>query len=493
MQKTDILTEIKPEKLPEINIENKAQELSSETIKIWTQALELLSKKLKKPSFETWIKPNFLMNIEGEFALISVRNDFTRNFLLQSFAKNIQEVIKEVTGKALALRFVINKHDQNPFENFKLQEENQSQDNYQIKLADLNKEAITQKTEQNHKLNFDNLIQTTANKSAINFSKAIIENASGIYKSLIVYSDSGLGKTHILQASYAELKDSSTRVKYINAEKFTNELIIAIQRNETYKFRQNYRNLDVLIFDELGFLENKKSCQDELCYTLESILNNGGRFIASSTKKLSDFKTLNPKLKSILQGSLLAEINKPNIKDREDIIRYKASKLQLNIQETHIQELAEKATNGIREIEGFLLQLSAEINLNHMAIDDELISEAFGGIFNNSPNLGLSLDQISKTVASYFGIEENDLTGQKRSKEFMQARHIAVYLSYELLELSYGRIGDHYSNRKHSSIIHSINTIKNILKSSLPSSKATQKILEDIKLRLGTKVLNVAL
>lgn len=487
MQKTDILTEINTELLPEIRTENP--ELSTETIEIWTKALELLSKKLKKPSFETWIKPNFLLKIEGEFAVISVRNDFTRNFLLQSFAKNIQEVIKEITGKALALRFVINNEHENPFVNFQQEDEEVLQDNYQTKLADLNKEAQIKKPEQSFKLNFDNFIPTEANKSSINFSKAIIDNASGLYKSLIVYSESGLGKSHLLQASFAELKqkDGATRVKYVNAEKFTNELIISIQRNETYKFRQNYRNLDVLIFDELSFLENKKSCQDELCYTLESILNNGGRFIASSTKKLTEFKTLNPKLKSILQGSLLAEINKPNIKDREDIIRYKASKLQLKLQENHIQDLAERVTNGVREIEGFLLQLSAEINLNHMAVDDELISEAFGGIFNNSPNLGLSLGQISTTVADYFGIEEKDLVGQKRSKEFMQARHIAVYLSYELLELSYGRIGDHYSNRKHSSIIHSINTIKNILKSNLPSSRATAKLLEEVKLRLSAK------
>lgn len=488
MQKTDILTETRPEKQTEIQDKKAEFEISNETIELWTKVLKLLSKKLKKPSFETWIKPNFLIKLEGEFAVISVRNEFTRNFLLQSFAKNIQAAITEVTGKAHALRFVISSDFANPFESFQQEDEEAIQDDYQIKLADLNKNLEIQKPiEQSFKLNFDNFIPTDANKSAINFSKAIIDNASGIYKSLIVYAESGLGKSHLLQACFAELKqrDNSTRVKYVNAEKFTNELIISIQRNETYKFRQNYRNLDVLIFDELGFLDNKKSCQDELCYTLESILNNGGRFIASSSKTLTKFKNLNPKLKSLLQGSLLAEINKPSMKDREDIIRYKASKLQLNLQDAHIQCLAERATNGVREIEGFLLQLSAEINLNHMAIDDELISEAFGGIFNSSPNLGLSLEQISSTVASYFGIEEKDLLGQKRSKEFMQARHIAVYLSYELLELSYGRIGEHYSNRKHSSIIHSINTIKNTLNSSLPSSKATTKILEELKSRLS--------
>ena len=497
MQDTDILDQITNKTLHNIEIsdtdkpEDKSDTIDAKDTEIWTKVLELLSKKLKKPSFETWIKPNFLLGTENEFALISVRNDFTRNFLLQSFAKNIQDALKEVTGKAMALRFVINNTHTNPFESFETEETEASvkEEAYQIKLADLSKEQAPQRLEPVSKLNFNNYISTEVNKSAINFSKAIIENASGIYKSLVIYAGSGLGKTHLLQAVFNEVKvkDHATRIKYVNGEKFTNELIIAIQRNETFRFRQNYRNIDILVFDDLNFLDNKKSCQDELCYTLESILNNGGRFISSSSKRLSEFKTLNPKLKSLLQAALVAEIGKPQIKDKADIIRYKASKLQLNLQESHIQQLAERAVDGVREIEGFLFQLSAEINLNHLAVDDELISEAFGGIFNNSPNLGMSLEKISETVSSYFGIEEKDLLGLKRSKEFMQARHIAVYLSYDLLEISYGRIGDHFSNRKHSSIIHSINTVKTTLKSPLPSSKATEKIITDIRQRLSAK------
>lgn len=472
------------EELQDKNLSDSKHEkenIKADIITIWLDTLEILKKRLKKPSFETWIKPSFLVDIKEEFAMISVKNDFTRNFLLQSFAKDIQIALKETSGKALALNFLIEDRI-NPYEN--LIKDNQGyeeQQSKQIKISDI---------EKNKKIfhySFSNFVATENNRSAITFSKAIIENASGIYKSLIVISKSGLGKTHLLKACAEEtrIKNETSKVKYVNAEKFTNELIIAIQRNETYKFRQNYRNLNLFLLDDLDFLDNKKSCQDELVFTIESILNSGGSFIISSSKKIDEFKSLNPKLKSFMQASLVALIEKPKFKDREMLIEKKAHDLNLKLKPEQVSILSEKSVEGIREIEGFLLQLSAQVNLNHLEITDELISESFGGLFNEFSNIGLSLDKISIKVSEYFGISEKDLKGNKRSKEFSQARHLAIYLSYNLLELSYSRIGAHYSGRKHSSIIHSIKTIENILNSNLPSAKATQKIIDEIKTNLS--------
>jgi chromosomal replication initiator protein len=486
MHKTDLLDQ-EIQEYDQINkLGDEHPVITTETTKIWHKVLTILAKKLKKPSFETWIKPNFLIKIESEFAVISVRNEFTRNFLLQSFASNIQNALKEVTGTCLALQFLINDSYQNPLLNENYLSDDNEPESPQLRIAELKKtnESTTLLTK-NSGQSFKNLIPTESNKSAINFTKAIVDNNTGIYKSLIIYSETGLGKTHLLQAAYNSAQEKSLRTKFITGEKFTNELIIAIQRNETFKFRQNYRNLDLLIFDDIAFLDNKKSCQEELCHTLESILSSGGKFISSSSKRLKDFRNLSPKLKSILQSSLISELSKLNISDREAIIRYKASKLKLNLAEDQITKLAEKATEGIRELEGFLLRLSAEINLNHMSINDEAISNIFGGLFNQSPNLGLSLEKISISVAEYFGLELKDILGSKRTSELTKARHLAIYLSYDLLELSYSRIGEHYSNRKHSSIIHSINTVKTLLNSNLPSANANIKIIEDIKLRLS--------
>jgi chromosomal replication initiator protein len=479
MPKTDILETRTPINDNIINEEQSS--ITENTVKIWSKALAILAKKLKKPSFETWIKPNFLIKIESEFAVISVRNEFTRNFLLQSFASSIQNALKEVTGSSLALQFLINNNYQNPLENEVFFTNEHEAPSPQLKIAELNKTPKPINSTRINQQSFENLIITESNKSAINFTKAILDQNTGIYKSHIIYSETGLGKTHILQAAYLHAQEKSLRVKFITGEKFTNELIISIQRNETLKFRQNYRNLDLFIFDDISFLDNKKSCQEELCYTLESLLASGAKFITSSSKQLKDFRNLNSKLKSFLQTSLMSELTRLTLADKEAIIRFKASKLKLNLNQEQISKLSKRSTENIRELEGFLLRLSAEINLNHLSINEETISNIFGGLFNQNPNLGLSLNKISTTVANYFGLEIKDLLGTKRTSELAKARHLAIYLSHSLLELSYSRIGEHYSNRKHSSIIHSINTVKTQLEAKLPSSNALKKIIEEIK------------
>jgi chromosomal replication initiator protein len=452
-----------------------------ETDNIWARTLEIISSKIKKPSYETWIRPLKLIAIENDTALIGVKNDFTRNFIFQSYHCYIEPALKEASAHSLAIRYVLDNSAE-------IQIPNNTSEPEQVKLSHLSpqkpKLQSAQKSQLNQHFSFANFVENNSNKACLTFAKAIIENHSGIYNSLFIVSESGLGKTHILHAigNYALNEEPGTRIKFVNAEEFTNQLITSITKNKTQEFRNSYRNIDILLFDDFHFLDNKKACQEEFIYTFEAICSKGGKVVIASGKQLHEFKSLNKKLESRLKGALVSPINKPSYSARVKILSAKALQNNIQLNNKYLNTIAEKFQTNIRELEGALMQISALQNYMDTAIDDEIISNLFGGLASFPANRGASIDSICKQVAEFFGIEPEDITGKKRVQEFTRARHVAIYLSYKLLNISYARIGESFAGRKHSSVIHSIKTIDSILQSNLPSAKSVKKLVENVLL-----------
>ena len=246
---------------------------------IWSRIIEILSTKLKKPSIQTWILPLKLINIENDTALIGVKNEFTRNFIFQSYHSYIEQALKESTAHALAIRYILDNTIEIAVSN--------NSEPVQTKISEINpvKPKVLNKNLNQH-FSFSNFIEDSSNKASLTFAKAIVENHSGIYNSLFICSESGLGKTHLLHAigNYALNEDTNTRVKFVNAEEFTNNLINSIHKNKTQEFRNLYRNIDILLFDDFQFLDNKKACQEEFIYTFEAICSRGGKVILASSK-----------------------------------------------------------------------------------------------------------------------------------------------------------------------------------------------------------------
>lgn len=442
---------------------------------LWTRVLELLAKKLRKPSFETWIKPILLSEIKNNEAIIVVKNEFTRNFILQTYQKEIQEALKEIEATAIAIRIVIDP------------ELELAQSQSQISLADIKPEIkikpnLKIKSRLNKRLEFANLAESKFNKAAITFAKATSLNHTGIYNSLFLQSEPGLGKSHLLNAIGNELlkQEPDTRIKYSKAEEFTNELIIAIQKNATQDFRNQYRNLDLLLFDDFHFLENKKTCQEEFLYTFESLVNSGAKVIIASQLKLESLN-ISKNLKNKLKVSLLSQITKPNFEDRVSIIKLKSNEAGIDLSEEQIEIIARKYPDSIRELEAALYQITAHTAFAGEELDDELIARLFGGLGDQPQYKGLSIKAINEAVASYFSLKPQSLIGKSRLQDISKARHIAIFLSYKLLAISYSRIGEYFGGRKHSSIIHSLKVIEQQLNSKLPSAAGLKIIIEDIK------------
>jgi chromosomal replication initiator protein len=269
----------------------------------------------------------------------------------------------------------------------------------------------------------------------------------------------------------------------VKAEEFTNELIISIQRNQTQEFRNQYRNLDLLLFDDLQFLEGKKTCQEEFLYTFDALISAGAKVIITSQKNIDEIK-LSSNLNNKLKSSLISQISSASFTDRVSLIISKSQASNIEISTAYAETIARKYPESIRELEAALYQLSAHKNFAGEDIDDELIARLFGGVSHEPANKGLSIEKISNAVADYFSLKNKELIGKTRVQDVTRARHLAIYLSHELLEISYSRIGEYFGGRKHSSIIHSIKTVNGQLQSKLPSANATRNIILDIKSKI---------
>lgn len=442
----------------------------------WQNCLAYLSKKLKSIVMQTWISKISLIELKEDIAVLQVKNEFTKNFIIQSHIKVIQEALKEATGCSYAIKIEV---DEMQVREIKIDEIEAPRQNTLSDIKD-NSQLIKDKSRINYNIDLSKTYQGSFNQNTLLFARTILQDTSGIYKSLFIQSASGLGKSHSLHMIANEYRkfNNSAKIKYINSESFINELIMAIQKNNTESFRQKYRKLDLLLFDDFHFLENKAKCQEEFIHTFENIVANNGKVIIASTKKLLDISKLNKKLMSLLRNSLTTEILEPNEYDQEKLLDFKLQELKINLSETHKKVINSIKSNCIREIEGNIMQLNA---LRQYSSTD---SEAFAKAFecNFSPvSRGLSINKIIEETANYFFISEEDLIGKKRKEEFTKARHIAIYIAHNKLGLSYKKIGEHFSNRKHSSIIHSIKTIEDQLTSKLPSAKFTFNAIAEIE------------
>ncbi|MEB3314675.1 MAG: chromosomal replication initiator protein DnaA [Candidatus Melainabacteria bacterium] len=502
--------------LDEINCKQETQNLKV----IWAKILENLPKKIKQTSIETWLRPCLLVEINDQELVIAVKNEFSRKLIAQSYSEAIHKSSKEVLAASYSIRFTTSpKHQtltlENDLENSPIEENetdslsdkanskttskavktNSETKVRQKSFAEISPEEINYRRDYStnpnngisNKLRFDNFVACKANIGAVSFAKAIVENQLGsYYNSLFITSDVGLGKTHLLHAVANEAlrADSFTKVRYIKAEDYVNEFVLSIKNKSYENFKKKFRNLDLLLLDEAQFLDGKKSTQQEFCSNFDAIISSGGKVIIASSKVLDDYEKIEKKLKSRLQGSLIAELSPVDYQARIAIIENKIQAANLKISCGHKVALAEKFNGNVRELEGALLKISALNNfsdLDILEIDSKTISDMFGAVYLDEKNNGISIQKITRLVAEKLELRVEDLQSAKRSQAIAQARHIAIFLSNEFLEISYQRIGEFFGGRKHSSVIHSIKTVSNQLNSNLSKSKDLKKLLDDIR------------
>ncbi len=448
---------------------------TADPVELWNEIKSQLAKRLKAHAIKTWFGGAFIKEIVDDFVVIAVANEFSRNFISQSYLSAIEDSLREITARNLGVRLVVS-------EDLTAIANEIASEPCQISLG-----AIPQPTVKNDPVRLkgaytlDNFIVNKANRLALLFTKAFIDAKSDRYRSLYIHGSTGLGKTHLMHAIANEMQrlSPSLRVKYVSAESFANELFTAIRNKQTADFHNKYRKLDLLLFDDAHFIENKKSTQEEFYYTFEAITNAGGKVVMAASKSPQNLTGVEANLKGRLVSALSTEIFAHDFDARMEILTAKRKNANIKLSNEHLEFIALRTQGSVRELDAALDKLSLYSEFGD--VDDESIASLFGySQCSSGAYKGLDIEKISAVVAVYFGIPLEDLRSSSRIKELTKARHIAVYLSRQLLEISHERIGRYFSGRKHSSIIHSIKLIQG----EISRDRSTALVIKDIKAKL---------
>ncbi len=320
-------------------------------------------------------------------------------------------------------------------------------------------------TRLNPKYTFETFVIGSSNRFAHAAAVAVAEAPAKAYNPLFIYGDSGLGKTHLLHAigHYAQSLYQGVRVRYVSSEEFTNDFINMIRDGKQDGFRRRYRDVDVLLVDDIQFLENKEGTQEEFFHTFNTLHNATKQIVISSDRAPKRLVTLEDRLRSRFEWGLLTDIQPPELETRIAILRKKAVQDRLNAPPEALEYIASRISTNIRELEGALIRVSAFASLNRQSVDLQLAEFVLKDLIPESQGPEITAATIMGQTASYFGLSIDDLCGTSRSRVLVTARQIAMYLCRELTDLSLPKIGQQFGGRDHTTVMHADRKIRSLM------------------------------
>ncbi|TDL32064.1 chromosomal replication initiator protein DnaA [Jeotgalibacillus sp. S-D1] len=423
---------------------------------LWNRALETIEKKISKPSYETWLKSTKPFSLQRDKLTITAPNEFARDWLEGHYSQLISNVLKEVTGEELMVKFIIPQNqDQDDFD-FTVQPKKQIKDDDQQEWS---------QSMLNPKYTFDTFVIGSGNRFAHAASLAVAEAPAKAYNPLFIYGGVGLGKTHLMHAigHYVLEHNSSAKVVYLSSEKFTNEFINSIRDNKAVDFRNKYRNVDVLLIDDIQFLAGKEQTQEEFFHTFNTLHEESKQIVISSDRPPKEIPTLEDRLRSRFEWGLITDITPPDLETRIAILRKKAKAEGLDIPNEAMLYIANQIDSNIRELEGALIRVVAYSSLVSKDINADLAAEALKDIMPSSKPKVITILDIQKVVGNHFSIRLEDFKAKKRTKTVAFPRQIAMYLSREMTDFSLPKIGEEFGGRDHTTVIHAHEKISKLL------------------------------
>ena len=329
---------------------------------------------------------------------------------------------------------------------------------------------------------FDTFIVGRSNQMAHATCCAVADNPANEYNPLFIYGQSGLGKTHLLYAIANRVRENnpSAKIVLVKGEAFTNELIEAIRREQTSKFREKYRQSDVFLIDDVQFISGKEATQIEFFNTFNDLYEAKKQIILTSDRPPKEIKTLEDRLRSRFESGMVVDVQPPDLETRIAILRQKAIQQNLSIPNEVLNFLGESLNGNIRQIEGVIKKIGAYAGLLHQPINVDMAKEAIADITPGKEPLSVTQDKIINIVSAKYGVSASDILGQKRNKDIMLARHVCIYIIRSQTDMSYPSIGRLF-NRDHSTIMSSINTIEKKIEEDSQMESDIHDIIKEIK------------
>ncbi len=444
--------------------------MESHSNELWQQVLSVIHTKLSKPSFDTWLKSTKALEFNETKLVICAPNNFAREWLESRYTKLIKMSVFEVLERQVEINFVLEDENQ---ERFPASPQLQTQK----QPVSSNEETFTHIL--NPKYTFDTFVIGAGNRFAHAASLAVAEAPAKAYNPLFLYGGVGLGKTHLMHAigHYILEHNPAAKVLYISSEKFTNEFINAIRDNRGESFRNKYRNIDILLIDDIQFLAGKDGTQEEFFHTFNALHEERKQIIISSDRPPKEIPTLEERLRSRFEWGLITDIQPPDLETRIAILRKKAKAENLDIPNEALMYIANQIDTNIRELEGALIRVVAYSSLVNEDITTHLAAEALRDIMPSNRPKVITVQDIQEKVGHFFGVRMEDFKARKRTKAVVFPRQIAMYLSRELTDLSLPKIGEAFGGRDHTTVIHAHDKITDTLK----KDQELYKIIHNLK------------
>lgn len=374
---------------------------------------ELLKGEVTKISYETWIKDLELQSMDNNTIVLVAHTQFQKDSIMSRYYELFKNTFKYLTNKEWDITVILNEDNE---------------DEQESSISQVGQYTQTLNSNLNPKYTFESFVVGNNNRFAHAAALAVAEAPATSYNPLFLYGGVGLGKTHLMHAIANEIlvHNKNTSILYVTSEKFTNQLINAIKDNKNEQFRNKYRNIDVLLIDDIQFIAGKERIQEEFFHTFNALHESGKQIVISSDRPPKDINFLEDRLKSRFEWGLIADISNPDYETRLAILRKKAQLDNIIIDDDILSNIATKIDSNIRELEGTLNKLIAKASLINSPITMEMAEKAINDVVTQKEKV-LSIELIQETISKYFNITVNDLKGIKRSADVTFPRQIAMY------------------------------------------------------------------
>ena len=485
--------------------------MSDELNAMWANALSVLYNELSGPSFDAWLRPSSPVALTDGTLLVQVPHEFARDWLETRHSALLSEIITSLAGRSVTVKFIAKatagasargenvpaapvslsqpnpasagslgssgkyEYVERPVPTAQQTAHTQALGSAQPPFGHAGRTQVTSATQLddsrepddfkqavlNPKYTFDSFVVGASNRMAHAAALAVSEGPGRTYNPLFLYGGVGLGKTHLMQAIGHQFMafNASARVVYVPCEQFTNELILSIRFETTDAFREKYRNVDILMIDDIQFLAGKERTQEEFFHTFNTLYEAGKQIVISSDRPPREIATLESRLRSRFEWGLSADISAPELETRMAILNKKAAAENLVLPQDVCLFIAQQIQANIRELEGALIRATAYASLNHRELSVDVAAEAIRDMVPSSQPKQISVEMIQRAVADYYHIQVSEMRARTRVRMVSLPRQVAMFLCRELTELSLPRIGEEFGGRDHTTVIHACDKI----------------------------------
>ena len=431
---------------------------------VWANVLQQLKKDLSETTIATWFDELSAVDIRENTFLLYCPNDFKKRYIESLFLKNIKAALQDI----FSIEFEVEILDEKG-------------------LAEFQGNAPKHQSERftSAEFTFDTFVVGPSNKLAYAASQAVAEHPAQNYNPLLIYGDSGLGKTHLLYAiaNVIRRNDQNAKIVYIKGDDFINEFIELIRAGRGGEFRAKYREADLLLVDDVQFVAGKEQVQNEFFHTFNNLYESGKQIVLTSDRPPSEMTLLDDRLRTRFEWGLLADVTPPDLETRLAIVKNKAAALGMNLPDKIASYIAENVTSNVRQLEGTVNKILAYKDLLGSEADEETVTRAMQDIIKSSREYIPTPDNILDYISKYYGVDKEVICGQQRVKDAVAARQIAMYLIRSITKLSVVDIGKVFDNRDHSTVLYSLKQVEKQMKTDPAFAETVKEIKANINNR----------